>query len=158
MDGFCLKQVVAMAVVILATGSTATDCSSSYPQACGAKFQGLDVEDGRVTDVVIAKCGVGPENRPQHHYIEAWIDYRSAGSEWVQVTNKGDSYSQVIPRKASRSRSVPPAGRVSTAVRTMWKVQGRRYHLIIPRGESSRSNTLIISGPRPIPWATAQRA
>ncbi|MGH8951609.1 MAG: hypothetical protein ACRDX9_09305 [Acidimicrobiia bacterium] len=50
-----------------------------------------------MTDVAIAKCGVGPENRPQHHYIEAWIDYRSAGGEWVQVTNKGDSYSQVIP-------------------------------------------------------------
>ncbi|MGQ0777254.1 MAG: hypothetical protein ACT4NY_23040 [Pseudonocardiales bacterium] len=50
-----------------------------------------------MTDVVIAKCGVEPKSRPQDHYIEAWIDHRAAGGEWMQVTSKRDAYSQVVP-------------------------------------------------------------
>jgi hypothetical protein len=37
-------------------------------------FAGWRWRYGWVTDVAIAQCGAGLEGRPQHHYIEAWID------------------------------------------------------------------------------------
>lgn len=79
-------KILTLAVAVLATTSTTSECGAELPKSCTVLFRGLQVENGQVTDVLRPVCD--PAHPPQLHKVRAWIEHKPFGGEWKQVGSR----------------------------------------------------------------------
>ncbi|MGH4014191.1 MAG: hypothetical protein ACRDSL_09740 [Pseudonocardiaceae bacterium] len=109
---------LAIAAVILATTSTTSECGAELEKACTVLFRGLEIENGRVTDVLTPVC----DPKPQIHKIQAWIEYKNIG-EWSPLGRRSP-LAFTIPDKTGFPIKVT-APCLEGAYRSGYEVTGR---------------------------------
>lgn len=120
-----MRRTMLAALVVLASNAGDQSCEAAGGYDCHVETRGLEVEAGRVTDVVTNSCAAGREPRSQTFL--AWIETRRNSSDkWLVASRSGVSYGLPDPAEPHHLRD----GRCQPDIEygTAWRAQGTDHN------------------------------